>query len=86
MKNKLKLLDYPRARIGWGEGCIQKLIEHLGKAEYKELFIYDFATFEIVVLDEKILEILTFLNINYKLKQPSNSIKYIKEVCDEPTS
>jgi len=77
MKNTINILDYPRAKMGWNH-C-HKLFDHLNKGSYSFPFVYLTETNELLITDDKLIEILDFLQIPYDLKKPSASIKYIKE-------
>jgi len=76
MKNTIEFLLHPRANMGW-HYC-SRVIEYLGKGDYNIPFIYSFETNELLIVDNKLLEILKFLQIPYDLRMPTNSVKYIK--------
>lgn len=77
MKNTIEILSYPKAKMGWNH-C-HKVLDHLFRGDYKIDFLYLSESHELVILDEKLIEILDFLQVPYDLKKPSNAIKYIKE-------
>jgi len=77
MKNTIEFLAHPRAKMGWNH-C-HKVLDHLGKGDYKIPFIYSFETHELLIVDDKLIEVLDFLQVPYDLRKPSASIKYIKE-------
>jgi len=77
MKNIIEILDYPSAKIGWHSAS--KVNEHLGKINSKIPFLYLHETGELVILDESLVTIMRFLQITYRVQQPSQAIKYIKE-------
>jgi hypothetical protein len=77
MINTIEFLTYPRARMGWNH-C-HKIIDHLGKGDYKIPFVYSFETHELLILDDRLIEVLNFLQVPYDIVKPSQSINYIKE-------
>ncbi len=77
MINTIEFLTHPKAKMGWNH-C-HKVIDHLGKGNYKIPFIYSFETHELLIIDEYLIEVLDFLQIPYDLRKPSQAIKYIKE-------
>lgn len=77
MKNTIEYLDYPRAKMGWNHG--QKVMAHLGKQDSNIAFVYYFETLELLITDEKLIEVLDFLQVPYDLVNTSQSISYIKE-------
>lgn len=77
-------MDYPeykRAKIGWA--LLPKLTEFLGLMCSKIELIYLYETHELVITDEKLLEHLDYLQIDYELKHPSNAIKFISSIKED---
>ena len=72
-----KYFDLPKAKIGWA--LLSNLINRLGKLNYQGDIIYLFDTCELVITDPKLIEHLDALEINYDLRNPENSVKFIIE-------
>ena len=77
MINTFEFLSNRRARMGW-DHC-HKLIDHLGKGDYKIPLVYSFETHELLILDDRLIDILNFLKIPHQIVMPSQSIQYMKE-------
>jgi len=77
MKNTIEFLAHPTAKLGWNH-C-HRIIDHLGRGDFKIPFIYSFETHELLIIDDKLIEILDFLQIPYDIRKPSQAVKYIKE-------
>ncbi len=77
MKNTIEYLAHPRAKMGWHHAL--KVLEHICRGEYNIPFIYYRETLELLIVDDKLIEFLEFLQIPYELRKPSQSITYIKE-------
>jgi len=73
----LDILSCKRVKMGWFP--LQRVIEHLGNTNKKITLIYSFEYGELIITDDSILEILSFLSIDYEVINPHNSIKFIKE-------
>jgi len=73
----IETYKYPKAKLGWNH-C-HKIIDHLYRGDFKIDFLYLSDTNELVILDDRLIEILDFLQVPYSLTKPSQSIMYIKE-------
>lgn len=80
-KNIIDVFEYAKAEIGWAH--LSKLAEHLGKINSSLDLFYSFSSMELVILDDKLLDILRYLKIPYQYKPASNSIKFIKKIKKE---
>ena len=75
MKSTITLSDYKRAKLGWIN--LAKLSKHIGESGLDLELLYLYRSGELIILDERLIEMLDILKIEYQLMEPSNSVKFI---------
>lgn len=78
MKTEIDVHDFPRAKVGWE--FIGDLSKYIGKTGMDIELVYLFKLNELVITDERLIDVLKKLNISYVLTPPSSAIKFIKDL------
>ena len=76
MMNIIEYNTFRRAKIGWHHAT--SLLEHLCIGGHNIPFVYYRETLELLIVDDKLIEFMDYLKIDYELREPPASIKYIK--------
>ena len=74
-KNLINLLDYSRVELG--SAYLEDLVDYLAKTHTNIQLIYLFGTKELIITDDKLLDVLNHLNIPYKESMPQNTLKFL---------
>ena len=81
MKKQIDIFQYPRARVGWN--YVGDIASHLGHSHMDIDLVYITKIGELIITDDRLIEILKFLKIPYDYIPPSSSVQFIKALDEE---